>query len=104
MQDYGFCKHAVATGLYLIHHAYDTTHQNPPKQSKKDLFAEHYSNLAIWAKDGVIEIGRDGYSTSTIRLVDEGGTLYEGGTRHTSIHDMLIEADAFIEKWFKEHT
>lgn len=73
MAQYGFCKHAVALGLMLIDSA-------SPKRSGKmaesaDHFSAKYPNIAGWVKDGWIEIGRDGYSTSMIRVCDEGGTV-----------------------------
>ena len=100
MSDYGFCKHAVALGLYLI--------DAPPPTDKKrtknrktdpDSFTEKYPNIAGWIKDGWIEIGRNGYSTSIIRVLDEGGLVWEGGTRHKSMDDILQEAENAISDW-----
>jgi hypothetical protein len=100
MSDYGFCKHAVALGLYLI--------KAPPPTDKKrtksrmaesDSFTEKYPNIAGWIKDGWIEIGRNGYSTSIIRVLDEGGLVWEGGTRHKSMDKILQEAEAAIAHW-----
>lgn len=104
MQDWGFCKHAVAAGLFLID-APVPTHKNTPRNQKeeKDTFAQLYPNLAGWIKDGHIEIGRDGYSTSMIRVIDEGGVVWEGGTRHKSIDKMLEEAEQAIKEWFDEN-
>ena len=103
MQDYGFCKHAVSVGLYLIHNAPATTQRARKKAKIHDPFLENYPNLARWAEDGVIEIGRSDYTASTIRVYDEGGCIYEGGTRHTTIHNMLIEADQKVKKWFDDN-
>ncbi|MFN8509233.1 MAG: hypothetical protein U0Z75_01490 [Deinococcaceae bacterium] len=49
-----------------------------------DLFSERYSNLIDW-----IELWRDDYSTSLIRVSDNGGLVlvWEGGTRHKSIDE-----------------
>lgn len=100
MSDYGFCKHAVALGLYLI--------KAPPPTAKKpaqartaepDGFTEKYPNIANWIKGGWIEIGRDGFSTSMIRVLDEGGTIWEGGTRYKSVDRMLQEAEDAIADW-----
>ncbi|MDE3016769.1 MAG: hypothetical protein KGI29_07640 [Pseudomonadota bacterium] len=72
MPQYGFCKHAVALGLMLID-------SSPPRENARkahepaDHFSEKYPNIAGWVKDGWIEIGRDGNSTSLIRVLDEGG-------------------------------
>ena len=100
MSDYGFCKHAVALGLYLI--------DAPPPADKKrtksqkaepDSFTEKYLNIASWIKDGWIEIGRDGHSTSIIRVLDEGGLVWEGGTRHKSMDEIIQEAEDAIAHW-----
>jgi hypothetical protein len=100
MSDHGFCKHAVALGLYLL--------DAPPPSAKKtantrkaepDTFAEKYPNIASWIKDGWIELGRDGHSTSIIRVLDEGGLVWEGGTRHKSVDKILQEAEDAIADW-----
>jgi hypothetical protein len=102
MAQYGFCKHAVALGLMLID-------CSPPKRRGKkipeptDHFSEKYPNIAGWVKDGWIEIGRDGNSTSLIRVLDEGGLVWEGGTRHKSMDRILQEAEQAIAKWFEEN-
>lgn len=102
MYNDGFCKHAVAAGLYFIL-------ENPPlskkkeKQPSQDIFSENYPYLAKWVKDGTIEIGRDGYSASIIRVCDEGECIYEGGTKHVNIHDMLLEANQKVKEWLDEN-
>ena len=83
MSDYGFCKHAVALGLHLIDApppiAKTTT---TSRGSAPDDFAAKYPGIAGWIRGGLVEIGRDGRSTSVIRVLDEGGLIWEGGTRH----------------------
>jgi hypothetical protein len=104
MADFGFCKHAVALGLYLV--------DAPPPSAKRtaktrkaelDTFAEKYPNIASWIKDGWIELGRDGHSTSIIRVLDEGGLVWEGGTRHKSVDKILQEADDAIAGWMENN-
>ena len=104
MSDYGFCKHAVALGLHLI--------DAPPPTAKRTVkarkvapedFTEKYPNIAGWIKDGWIEIGRDGYSTSIIRVLDEGGLVWEGGTRHKSMDKILQEAEDAIADWLERN-
>ena len=100
MSDFGFCKHAVAFGLFLI----DAL---PPSGKKKgngkkpepDSFRQKYPNIADWIQDGWIEIGRGEYTTSKIRVLNEGGLAWEGGTRTRSIDTMLQEAEQAIIKW-----
>ncbi len=103
MNGWGFCKHAVATGLFLMNtpiQEIEITQKNIklPPSSEEDSFADRYPNLACWIGDGHIEIGRDGYSSSMIRVIDQGGLVWEGGTRHISIDKMLEEAEQEIEK------
>ena len=104
MSDHGFCKHAVALGLHLI--------DAPPPAARKatraakaspDGFTEKYPSIAGWIKDGWIEIGRDGQSTSVIRVMDEGGLVWEGGTRHKSMDKILQEAEDAIADWIENN-
>lgn len=102
MFQYGFCKHAVALGLVLLGDPIPMQHtQNV--DAPADLFSERYPNLAEWVLDGWIEIGRNGCSTSPIRVCDEGGLVWEGGTRHKSMDNILAEADQAISEWMKEN-
>ncbi len=104
MSDYGFCKHAVALGLYLINAPPPTAKKTAKaQQSTHDSFSEHYPNIADWIKDGWIEIGRNGYSTSIIRVLDEGGLVWEGGTRHRTMDKILQEAEDAIGDWINRN-
>lgn len=63
-------------------------------------FAARYPNLTAWVQEheGWIEIGRDEYSGSLIRLLDSGGMLWESEKEYASIDDALAEAEqALIE-------
>jgi len=97
MHDWGFCKHAVATALLLLE-TESTENASSPKQTP-DNFAKTYPNIAGWIQDGWIEIGRDGESASMIRILDRGGLVWEGGTRHKSIDGMLAEAEEELKDW-----
>src|SRR3954451_10204809 len=104
MSDYGFCKHAVTLGLHLRDAPPPTAKKTAKAQSAtRDNFAEKYPNIAGWIKDGQIEIGRNGYSTSLIRVLDEGGLVWEGGTRYRSMDKILQEAEDAIANWTKEN-
>ncbi len=103
MADYGYCKHAVALGLFLIDASAPTKKDTDEGKKSKDVFAERYPNITGWVKDGWIEIGRDGHSTSFVRVCDEGGMVWEGGTRHRSMDKILQEAEQAIARWFKEN-
>ncbi len=104
MADYGFCKHAVALGLYLMDAPPPTAKESArARKATPDNFAEKYPGIAGWIKDGWIELGRDGYSTSITRVMDEGGLVWEGGTRHKSLDGVLQEAEDAIAKWIKDN-
>jgi hypothetical protein len=63
-----------------------------------ETFEEHYPNIASWIYEhqGWIEIGRDEYSSSFIRILDMGGMIWEGKEQYTSIDDALAAADQAI--------
>ena len=104
MADHGFCKHAVALGLHLIGAPPPTAKRTAKaRKAAPDVFAGRYPNIAGWIKDGWIEIGRDGHSTSVIRVLDEGGLVWEGGTRHKSLDDILHEAEDAITEWVQNN-
>src|SRR5690349_17566410 len=104
MSDYGFCKHAVALGLYLISAPPPTDQARTKCRTvETDSFTEEYPNIASWIKDGWIEIGRNGYSTSIIRVLDEGGLVWEGGTMHKSMDNILQEAENAIAHWTEKN-
>lgn len=103
MADHGFCKHAVALGLHLINAPPPTANKSgKARDVAPDGFTEQYPNIAGWIKDGWIELGRDGNSTSMIRVLDEGGLVWEGGTRHKSIDNILQEAEEAIADWTQQ--
>ena len=99
MLDYGFCKHAVALGLHLINASPPGEKTVKTREVAPDGFTEKYPNIARWIKNGWIEIGRDGHSTSMIRVLDEGGLVWEGGTRHKSMDKVLQEAEDAVAEW-----
>ena len=104
MSDRGFCKHAVALGLHLIDAPPPTTKRIvKEREVVPDDVTERYPNIAGWIKDGWIEIGRDGHSTSIIRVLDEGGLIWEGGTRHKSMDKILQEAEGTIADWTRSN-
>lgn len=66
-----------------------------------DSFDELYPNIAWWTHSGQgwIELGRDEYSTSLIRVLDIGGMLWEGDDEYDTVTEAMEEADEFIEQW-----
>jgi len=66
-------------------------------------FSETYPNIAYWTEScGWIEIGYDEYSRSFIRVLDEGGMLWESKPSYKSLDDALNDLEAALEKIIDE--
>jgi hypothetical protein len=71
----------------------------------KLLFLSTYPNIAAWtriASYGWIEIGQDDYSKSFIRVLDEGGMLWESKPNYKFFDDVLNDLEAALEKIIDE--
>ncbi len=68
-----------------------------------DPFAALYPNVARWVQDGWVEIGRDDFSRSFVRVLDIGGMVWEGENSYPTVHEALLAADAAIGAWFDEN-
>lgn len=63
-----------------------------------------YPQLAWWADGGGwIEVGRDDFNPSMIRVFDTGGMLWEGKEAYPTVAAALDEAEAFIAQWREEN-
>ena len=62
-------------------------------------FAKKYPNIAGWVEDGILEIGRAEWGNSFIRVIDEGGMVWEGKRRYATLDEALDEAEKAIAKW-----
>ena len=67
-------------------------------------FDERYPALAWWIQEGgTIELGREFYTNSLIRVLDEGGLLWESEENYASVAAALDETEAFVTKWAEEN-
>jgi hypothetical protein len=67
-----------------------------------ESFESAYPNLARWVHEqGWIEIGADEYSSSLIRVLDEGGMVWESEAEYDSLDAALRDADAAILAWMR---
>ena len=66
------------------------------------LFDEQYPNIAWWVQEGRIEIGRDEYGDSFIRVIDEGGVIWESERAYETVAKALADAEAAIRSWADE--
>ncbi|MBA3532260.1 MAG: hypothetical protein H0T73_10100 [Ardenticatenales bacterium] len=60
-----------------------------------------YPNISWLVQNGRIEIGYEYYATSFIRVMDEGGMIWESEKEYETIADALADADAAIAAWAK---
>ena len=61
--------------------------------------AEQFPNVAGWAEDGWIELGPSEWTRSFIRVMDEGGMVWEGKESYGSIEEAFAEAERAIEAY-----
>ncbi|OGL76273.1 hypothetical protein A3E97_05075 [Candidatus Uhrbacteria bacterium RIFCSPHIGHO2_12_FULL_47_12] len=67
-------------------------------------FARKYPNIAGWAEDGTIEIGHAEWGDSFIRIMDEGGMVWEGKEKYATLDEALQDAEGAIAEWLEENT
>ena len=66
-------------------------------------FAEAFPHLARWVEThGWIEVGNDGMSPSFVRVLDEGGMVWEGGEDEVAVDRALRSADVAVGRWSRE--
>lgn len=71
--------------------------------SRVESFDGRYPNIAGWVRDGWIEIGRDEYSRSFVRVLDIGGLVWEGEEEYETVEEALSAAEAGISVWLEEN-
>jgi len=69
--------------------------------SRVESFDQRYPNIAGWVRDGWIEIGRDEYSRSFVRVLDSGGLIWEGEEDYETVDETLSAAEAGISVWLE---
>ena len=67
------------------------------------LVEEKYPNICNWLADGLIEIGYDSNTESFIRVIDEGGVIFEGKSSYKTLDAALADAEKAISDWFEEN-
>ena len=68
-------------------------------------FATTYPNIARFVDEiGYIEIGysHDGYLTSFIRALDQGGMVWEGADEYPTLDAALAALEAALGEWLEE--
>jgi len=66
-------------------------------------FSERYPNIAHWIDTlGWIEIGQDEFSRSLVRLLNEGGMVWESEDSHGTIDEALEALETDLVEILKE--
>ena len=61
---------------------------------------EAYPNIARWVTTyGWIEIGQDDYSSSFVRVLDEGGIVWEGSDDYETLDKAMQALEAGLAEW-----
>ena len=68
-----------------------------------DPFAALYPNVARWVQDGWIEIGRDDFNRSFVRVLDIGGLVWEGASSYPNMHAAFTALDKAIADWLEKN-
>ena len=74
------------------------------EEKRLQPFLAAYPNIAEWVMgSGWIEFGRDDYSNSLIRVLNEGGMVWESKGKYANLDEALKAADTAIDLWFQEN-
>jgi len=67
-------------------------------------FERFYPNITRWVNGyGWIEIGQNDCSSSFIRVLDEGGLVWEGEDSYETMNDAMKALESGIAEWMKEN-
>ena len=69
------------------------------------MFDQQHPHLASWilSGDGWIELGRDDFSRSQVRILDIGGMIWESDERYATIGQALAAAEQALAEWIGEN-
>jgi hypothetical protein len=73
------------------------------KRRRDAPFERTYPHLSRWVQGyGWIEVGQVYYSRSLVRVLDEGGMIWESDTPYTSVDEALQAAELAVAQWMRE--
>jgi hypothetical protein len=62
-----------------------------------------YPHLWRWiVEHGNVEIGHCRQTRSFIRVLDEGGLIWKGRSRYSTLDAALADADAGVSRWMRD--
>ncbi len=63
-----------------------------------------FPNITKWIKgDGWIEVGSSSYEGGMAKAFDEGGCVFEGKSKYSSLDAILKDIDRGIAQWCSEN-
>jgi len=78
---------------------------NKDDMVQKSQFACAFPNVHKWLREGGwIELGASGQLSSFARALDEGGMVWEGKRRYSTIENALKDMDKGIAQWLREQS
>lgn len=66
-------------------------------------FEQMYPYITAWVQDGLVEIGYNGYDSTFVRVMDEGGVNWDSSERYASLDEALAAIDQAIAEWCRVH-
>jgi hypothetical protein len=67
-------------------------------------FDDTYPNITYWVESfGWIEVGQDEYSTSLVRVLDEGGLVWEGKDTYETLDETMQALERALGECIKEY-
>jgi hypothetical protein len=73
---------------------------------KMATLEEMYPYIAEWVAGwGWIELGDDGGPLGVIRVLDEGGQIWESGDKqYATLDEIFLDLERFLAVWMEEHS
>jgi hypothetical protein len=67
-------------------------------------FEKAYPNITYWVRShGWIELGRDDYSSSLVRALDEGGMVWEGSAHYETMDEAFDALEIALAEWMEQN-
>lgn len=67
-------------------------------------FENRYPNIAYWVSShGWIELGRDHYSPSLVRALDEGGMVWESSAHYETVDEAFDALESALAEWMEQN-
>jgi len=66
-------------------------------------FDDQYPKISAWVQSGVVEIGCNEYDDIFLRVIDEGGVIWESNKSYSNLDNAFAEMNNAIESWCEEN-